>query len=111
MTPEDARRLRHIQNACMEAAAFAQGRSRADLDTDPMFRRAVINALQEIGEASSRVTAEGRLACPGIPWGQIVQTRHILVHVYWGIDLDQVWKTLNEDLAPLEHAVKAALAA
>lgn len=76
-----------------------------------MLRRALVNALQDIGEAAARVSDEGRARVPTLPWGQIVAARHILVHVYWGIDTDQVWNMAIEDLPVLIAALEAAFAA
>jgi uncharacterized protein with HEPN domain len=39
-----------------------------------------------------------------------VATRHILVHVYWGIDADQVWNMAVEDVPVLIGALEAACA-
>jgi len=41
--------------------------------------------------------------------GQIVGMRHILVHVYWGVNRDLLWKTVQDDLPPLGKAIEAAL--
>ncbi len=62
-----------------------------------MLRRALVNALQEIGEAASRVSAAGRDRVPGLPWRDVIAMRNVLVHVYWGIDLDVLWRTAAED--------------
>ena len=88
--PNDRERLQHMLDAAMDVRLFVVSRTRSDLDTDPMLRRASVNALQTIGEAAARVTDTGRARVPSLPWGQIVATRNILVHVYWGIDADQV---------------------
>jgi len=32
--------------------------------------------------------------------------RNRLIHEYFGVDLDIVWQTIEEDLEPLEKAVK-----
>lgn len=66
-----------------------------------MFRRALINAIQEIGEAAARITDEGRARAPELPWGKIVAMRHVMVHVYWGVDLDQLWKVAARDVPVL----------
>jgi len=73
-----------------------------------MLRRAMVNALQTIGEAAARVTEVGRARVPSLPWGQIVATRNILVHVYWGIDADQMWIMAVEDVPTLIAAMEAA---
>jgi uncharacterized protein with HEPN domain len=54
--------------------------------------------VQEIGEAAAKVSESSRLRVPSLPWGQIVATRHVLVHVYWGVDKDRLWRTAIEDI-------------
>jgi uncharacterized protein with HEPN domain len=46
---------------------FVAERSRGDLDSDDMQRRALVNAVQEIGEAAARVTPSGRARAPSLP--------------------------------------------
>ena len=108
--PNDRERLGHMLEAAIDVRFFVSTRKRADLDRDAMFRRALVNALQDIGEAAARVSDQGRARVPGLPWGQIVTTRNILVHVYWGIDAEQVWKMATQDVPVLIAAVEAALA-
>ena len=89
---------------------FVKDRSRNDLDNDPMFVRALMNAVQEIGEAAARISDAGRDRAPDVPWGQIVAMRHVLVHVYWGVDRDRLWKTAIEDVPVLIAALEEATA-
>ena len=75
-----------------------------------MLVRALTNAVQEIGEAAGRVSDAGKNRAPDVPWGQIVAMRHILVHVYWGVDLDRLWRTAQEDIPVLIDALEKAKA-
>jgi uncharacterized protein with HEPN domain len=109
-TEADRERLRHMLVAAQDAEFFAAGRSRADLDSDRMFARAVLHAIQEIGEAAARTSEAGRSRAAQLPWGSIVQMRHILVHAYFNVNFDFVWRVIERDLAPLIEALKAALA-
>lgn len=102
---EDWVRLRHMLEAAEQALMFVAGRTRADLETDAMLRRAVVHCLQEIGEAACRVTAATQAGVP-IPWKSIVGMRNRLVHAYFEIDLDAVWKAMMEDLEPLSEALR-----
>ncbi len=97
--------------AARSARKFAEGRIRSDLDSDEQLRRALIHCFMEIGEAAARITEATRVTIPELPWGQIVHVRHIVVHVYWGIDRDRLWQSIDEDLPPLILAVTRALAA
>ena len=48
--------------------SFIEGRRRADLDTDAQLRLALLRALEVVGEAANKVTAETCAAHPVIPW-------------------------------------------
>lgn len=109
--PDDRDRLEHMKNGASAAARFVQGRSRPDLESDDQTRRALVNAVQEIGEAAARVSDVGRAKLPSLPWGQIVAMRHVLVHVYWGVDNDQLWLTATVDIPVLLEAVESVLSA
>src|SRR5262249_47625965 len=58
--PNDRERLQHMLDAALDARSFVARRSRPDLDADSMLRRALVNALQVVGEAAARVSEEGR---------------------------------------------------
>ena len=75
-----------------------------------MLLRAMTNAVQQIGEAAANVSDNGRGRAPELPWGQIVAMRHVLVHVYWGVDLDRLWATATQDVPVLIAALEAACA-
>jgi uncharacterized protein with HEPN domain len=109
MDPADRIRLTHMLAAARQALEFAAGRTRTSLDSEPMYRRAVVHCIQEIGEAATRVTPEGRQASPGLPWKQIVGMRHRVVHAYFNIDLDLVWEVLARDLRPLVAELEQVL--
>jgi len=95
-------------DAARHVVVFVNDRSREDLDCDVMLVRALMNAVQEIGEAATRVGEVGRSRAPDVPWREIVAMRHVLVHVYWGVDRDRLWKTATEDVpALITHLEKA----
>lgn len=106
---DDRIRIEHMLEAARDVRQYAQGRSRSDLDTDSMLLRALTNAVQEIGEAAANVSDEGRTRVPGLPWGQIVAMRHVLVHVYWGVDLDRLWATATDDIPVLIAAAGVSM--
>ena len=86
-----------------------QGRDRDDLDTDPMLLLAVVKALEIIGEAATKVTKNRQAEVPQIPWPQIISMRNRLIHAYFDIDTDVVWKTIVEDLPELIGNLKAII--
>jgi uncharacterized protein with HEPN domain len=96
-------------DAAHAALGFVAGKQRGDLAQDEMLRRALLHAVLEIGEAAARTSESSRAHIPGLPWGAIVETRNILVHVYWAVDLDKVWATVAQDLPMLIAAVEPVL--
>jgi uncharacterized protein with HEPN domain len=109
MSAEDRVRLRHMVEAADAAIGFMAGRTRADLDTDLMLAFAVVRAIGIVGEAAHHVSDEGRALLPTLAWPAIVGMRHRLVHAYFQIDLETVWKTVIEELPPLREAISRVL--
>ncbi len=107
---DDRLRMQHMLDAAGHVVSFVAERSREDLDRDVMLVRALMNAVQEIGEAAARISNVGRRRAPDVPWGQIVAMRHILVHVYWSVDRDRLWRTACEDIPILIAALDKATA-
>ncbi len=85
----------------MTGYGFVEGKKREDLDFDRMIALALVRCIEIIGEAGARVSAEGRAEAPDIPWAEIVAMRNRLIHAYFDVDLDIVWRTINDDLPPL----------
>ncbi len=88
-------------DAAREAMKSAAGRGRSDLDKDYVWTLGLVKCVEIIGEAAAHVGNDTRESFPKIPWLQIVAMRNRLVHVYFDIDLDEVWKAVTEDLPPL----------
>ena len=110
MLPDhDQHRIRHMIEAAQQAMYFMEGRQRGHLDTDVQLRLALLRALEVIGEAANKVTPETRAAHPEIPWTQVVGIRNRLIHAYFDIDLDIVWKTAAESLPELLSMLQAVL--
>jgi len=101
MRPDDLIRLRHILDAAREAIGFVRHRRREDLDGDRQLVWALVKAIEIIGEAASQLSLDTRAKVVGIPWDKIIGMRHRLVHAYFDINLDILWKTVQEGLPPL----------
>jgi uncharacterized protein with HEPN domain len=73
----------------------------------------VIHHLQLIREAARGVSQPVRDRHPEVQWPQIVALRNILVHEYFGLNLDQIWMMTQKDLPKLEQVrhIRAGTAA
>jgi uncharacterized protein with HEPN domain len=103
-------RLRHMLDHAREAIALAEGRARADLDSDRLLELALVRLLEIVGEAASRVPEEERALHPAIPWIQMVGLRNRLIHGYDAVDNDILWQIVVLDLPPLVAALEEILA-
>lgn len=93
--------------AAEAAIRFADGRDRADLDFDEMLRFAIVRAIEVIGEAAARITPSAQEETSSIPWREIIAMRNRLVHAYFDINTDILWKTVTEEIPailPILHA-------
>jgi len=75
-----------------------------------MLRSAVVQKLSITGEAAARVSGELRARNPQTPWPQIIAFRNILVHAYFGIDWDLVWRAAINRCPALREQIAAILA-
>ncbi|MEW6448056.1 MAG: HepT-like ribonuclease domain-containing protein [Bacillota bacterium] len=64
---------------------------------------AVIRRLTIIGEAVKSISPELKRECPAIPWQKITGMRNILIHEYFGVDVELTWKTVQRDLPVLKR--------
>ncbi len=95
--------------AAETVATFITGRARADLDRDRMLLFALVRAIEILGEAATKISAETRQAAPEVPWSQITAMRNRLIHAYFEIDPDILWKTAEQEIPVLRRALLALI--
>jgi len=101
--------LRHIRDAIARIEKYtAQGRT-AFFD-DTMVQDAVIRNLEVIGEAVRNLPPDLRRRYPEIPWRSITALRNVLIHEYFGVDLEIVWRVVQRRIPALKRHVGAMLA-
>ena len=65
--------------------------------------------MQVIGEAARQLSEPLRNAHSEVPWAQIVGMRNVLVHDYFGLDLEQVWAAVERDIPELRPHIEGIL--
>jgi len=101
--------LQDILDALEKIERFTSGMSLKEFSGDDKTAFAVIRALEVIGEAAKKAPEPVRQRYPLIPWREMAATRDKLIHGYFGVDLEVVWKTIQQDLAPLKAGVTRIL--
>ncbi|MBU1566219.1 MAG: DUF86 domain-containing protein [Proteobacteria bacterium] len=70
---------------------------------------AVIRNLEIIGEAATHIPSEITEKHADIPWAQMKGIRNVLVHEYFGVDAEVLWRTITEDLPSLKNQIQQLL--
>ena len=106
---KDAERLQDIIEAIERIERYAQ-RGKEAFVHDELLQTWVVHHIQIIGEAARKLSDELRARDQDTPWPEIIAMRNVLVHDYFGIDVDEVWSTVEEDLPELKRRVRTLLA-
>lgn len=70
----------------------------ADFEENPDLKDATIRRIEIIGEASKNISKKTRDKYPSVEWKDIIGTRDKIIHQYFRIDLDIIWKIIKEDI-------------
>jgi uncharacterized protein with HEPN domain len=106
---DDRTYLRHMLDHARTALDLASGKPCSSLDTEPVLRYALLHLICIVGEAAGRVSPAGRAKYAQLPWRDIVGMRNMLVHGYDVVDLDILWKTIEEDLPALHSMLDSII--
>lgn len=98
--------LRDMLDNANRAMRFARGMDYKEFIKDEKSIYAVIRAVEIIGEATRNIPEEIRVKYSEIPWRDASDMRNKLVHSYFGINLEVIWQTINEDLPSLANTLE-----
>ena len=101
--------LEDILEAIRKVRDYTDGLSLQAFLADAKTFDAVIRNLEIIGEAVKRIPEEIRSLRPEVEWKRIGRLRDILIHQYFGVDVQIVWDIVQRRLTSLEEAIRALL--
>lgn len=83
--------------------------ARSLFDADELLRFFVLKHIEIIGEAIFKLSDGLKARHPQVPWIKVEKTRHILVHDYFDVNWDIVWRIVTEHLPVLKTQVEEVL--
>jgi len=101
--------LRDMSDYAEKACRLTRNMDPDAFAADERTHLAIMRCLEVIGEAAKKIPTGFRKQHPEIPWVEAAGIRDILVHDYIGVNLEVVWKTVQEDLPPLRKALLVLL--
>jgi uncharacterized protein with HEPN domain len=104
--------LSHILQAIERINRYTEDMDEAAFLLDERTQDAVIRNFEIIGEASRNIERQHLAFAtehPDIPWGIAYEMRNALAHGYFKVDLEIVWRTIQNDLPGLEQQIQSLL--
>ncbi len=101
--------LEDILDAARKIRAYTEGMSQKKFAADSKTLDAVVRNLEIIGEAIKKIPDNIRSKYPAVDWKKIAGLRDILIHEYFGIDVEIIWDIVQNKLPVLEKQVQQIL--
>lgn len=94
--------LEHILESITLIDNYTSKLDKPEFIKSPQVQDAVLRRLEILGEATKNISSGFKQKYPEIPWRRIAGMRDILIHDYFGVDLNLTWTTVKEDLPRLK---------
>ncbi len=101
--------LLDMRIAIEQVEEFTAGMGFEEFARDQKTINAVIRSLEVLGEAAKNIPGETTSLYPEMPWKRVIGMRDKLIHGYHGVDLEIVWKAVQEEVPPLKPLVEKML--
>jgi len=101
--------LKDIIDSIEDTKSFTENMTFEDFAKDRKTINAVIRSIEVIGEAAKKIPKSIRDRYPSIPWKKIAGMRNKMIHEYFGVDIEILWKTIKGDVPPLKPLIQEIL--
>jgi uncharacterized protein with HEPN domain len=105
MEKDDTVYLQHVLDAINTVQEYLQGVNEEKFKATRLLQDGAVRQIEIIGEAVRHISKDIRKAYPEIPWQDIAGMRDKLIHDYFGVDIEKVWDTAQQDLPVLKEQV------
>lgn len=76
---------------------------------DEKTKSAVVREIEVMGEAVKNIPSSIRERYKDIPWNQMAKTRDKIIHFYFGVDYEIVWRVIRERLPEIKLSLEKML--
>ena len=97
--------LEHILEAIKLIEEYIKIKEKSDFLKSIQLQDPVIRRIEIIGEAIKNIPSNFKGSHEYIPWKEITGMRDILIHQYFGVDLELTWEVIKVDLPKLKKSI------
>ncbi len=90
--------LEDIRSSIRKIEKYTRGYDFEKFSKDEQMIDAVVRNFSIIGEAVKNIPPEIKAKNPEVAWNEIKGMRNKVIHEYFGIDDEILWKTIQDDL-------------
>lgn len=94
-------RIEDILECIARINGYTSGMTFESFQENQLVIDAVVRNLEIIGEAANHIPAEFQQRYPELPWLEMRGIRNLLIHEYFGVSVEIVWRTVRENLPPV----------
>ena len=98
--------IKHVLESIDAIEEFSEGLTKEELTSNRLKRNAIIKEIEIIGEAVKNISKETRDKYKEVQWKDIAGARDKMIHHYFGVDIDTIWKIIEKDLPLLKKQIK-----
>jgi uncharacterized protein with HEPN domain len=98
-----------ILEAIQNINEYTYGLSFEDFSKDKKTKDAVIRNFEIIGEASNKLSNHFKKEHSEIEWKSMTNFRNVIIHEYFGVDIDIMWNIISTKLPSLYDNIKNIL--